>query len=143
MTSKKPEENKVQEFKSKDGRVLAMLFKHGLEAQGVRFLTPENFPLQLGILDHPQGKNVPMHLHEELKATVKAVHEVLYVEKGRAHIELADESWEPIGKTTIEAGDMFLICGAAHAVNIEKGSRIIEVKHGPYTGPDYAKIFKS
>lgn len=142
MNSKK-KEPKIQEFTSKKGAVLAIVFRHGISTDGTHFLTKENLPLQVGILDHHNKKNVGMHRHKKLPKPVYEVHEVLYVESGKAHVSLADTKWNPIGTVDITKGDMLLLCGAAHEIIMEKETRIIEIKQGPYYGDANSKIHKS
>jgi len=42
----------------------------------------------------------------------------------------------------LKAGDFMLSVAGGHAFSIEKGSRLIEVKQGPYPGDKRAKVFK-
>ena len=124
------------------GKVLAIVFSKDLPVEGVRFLTPTSYPLQIGMLDHKLGKNVPLHIHKDMRYKVNTTQEFLYVIKGQAEITIATKQWEVLEKFPLFQGDFILFVSGAHGVNIKKGSRLIEVKQGPYPGDDYAKRYK-
>lgn len=127
---------------SHKGKTLAIVFSKNLPADGVRFLTPTHYPLQIGLMEHKNGKNVPLHIHRDMKYNVNTTQEFLYVIKGSADITIATLKWETVEKFKLRAGDFVLFVCGAHGVDIKKGSRLIEVKQGPYPGDDYAKRFK-
>jgi len=127
----------------KDGeKVLAIVYSKKLKAEGARFLTPESYPLQVGLLEHKDGKDVPLHRHPLFAYNVTNTQELLYIERGSAEIVVTDDDWKEIGKTKLGKGDFILFVAGGHKVDIGKGSRIIEVKQGPYPGDKVAKIFK-
>ncbi len=131
----------IQEIKYR-GQTLALVFHKHLKARGVRFLTPVNYPLQVGLLDHKRGKNVPPHIHRDLRYKVNTTQEFLYVEKGVADITVFTKQWEKIDKVELRKGDAVLFISGAHGVNMGKNTRIFEIKQGPYPGDKKAKIFK-
>ena len=131
----------VLEIKDKD-KTLALVFSKSIKANGVRFLTPTSYPLQIGLLEHKEGRNVPMHIHRNLRYKVNTTQEFLYIEKGRADITVVDRKWNLIKELTLTTGDFVLFVAGGHGVNIHKGTRIIEIKQGPYPGDKKAKIFK-
>ncbi|MCR4310976.1 MAG: hypothetical protein NUV54_00170 [Candidatus Taylorbacteria bacterium] len=124
------------------GNVLAIVFSKTTPAEGVCFLTPTHYPLQIGLIDHKEGKNVPLHVHKDMRYKVNTTQEFLYVIKGEAKVTLATKQWEVLEHFTLHTGDFVLFVSGAHGVDIKKGSRLIEVKQGPYPGDDYAKRFQ-
>ena len=125
-----------------NGKILAIVFSKNLPVDGVRFLTPNDYPLQIGLMEHKAGKNVPLHIHRDMKYNVTTTQEFLYVIKGSAEVTIATLEWETVEKFKLKAGDFVLFVSGAHGVDIKKGSRLIEVKQGPYPGDKYAKRFK-
>lgn len=77
-----------------------------------------------------------------MKYNVTTTQEFLYVIKGSAEVTIATLEWETVEKFKLKAGDFVLFVSGAHGVDIKKGSRLIEVKQGPYPGDKYAKRFK-
>ncbi len=124
------------------GKTLAVVFSKNLPAEGVRFLTPTHYPLQIGLIDHPNGKNVGLHIHKDMRYKVNTTQEFLYIVKGKVEISLATKQWKIIEKFPLSAGDFILFVSGAHGVDIKKGARLIEVKQGPYPGDMYAKRYQ-
>lgn len=125
-----------------NGKILAIVFPKNLPADGVRFLTPTNYPLQIGLIEHKNGKNVPLHIHKDMRYKVNTTQEFLYVIKGEVEITIATKQWKILEKFPLRAGDFVLFTGGAHGVDIKKGARLIEVKQGPYPGDKYAKRYQ-
>lgn len=127
----------------KDGKnTIALFYSKKLRADGVRFLTPENFPIQIGLLEHRDGKIVPMHRHRDFSYKIKTSEELLYVEKGKIEVTIANRLWKILAKKILQSGDFVLFTGAAHSVKLYPGSRVFEIKQGPYPGDSKAKIYK-
>lgn len=127
---------------SHKGKTLAIVFSKNLPTDGVQFLTPTHYPLQIGLMEYKNGKNVPLHIHRNMKYNVNTTQEFLYVIKGSADVTIATHRWEIVEKFKLGTGDFVLFVGGAHGVDIKKGSRLIEVKQGPYPGDKYAKRFQ-
>lgn len=125
-------------------QVLAIYFsKHIKAKKGIRFLTPENYPLQIGLLEHKTEKKVPPHIHRDFNYDVQSSQEFIYVEKGEnIIIKIFDSNWTEIDEIKISSGDFVLFVSGGHSVDIPKNCRLIEVKQGPYPGDKLAKIFK-
>ncbi len=127
----------------KNGNVLlAVFYSKIIKADGATFLTPEEFSLQVGILEHPDGKEVALHAHPEQPRRIRATEEFLYVEKGEVEVTVASADWRPVETLTLTSGDSILFVSGAHGMKIKPGSRLIEVKQGPYPGKANAKKFQ-
>lgn len=131
----------IQEIR--DGqKILALVFSHKLRADGVKFLTPQTYPLQIGLLEHPQGKIIRSHRHRNLRYKVNTTQEFLYIETGKVEAVIYRNDWTIVKKVILNAGDFILSIAGGHGFRILKKSRIIEIKQGPYPGDKKAKIFK-
>lgn len=130
----------INEIKYKNN-TLAIHFKHQKEMEGIKFLTPTNYPLQIGLMEYKEGKEVPPHIHRDLKYNVNTTQEFLYIEKGSADIVIFNKKWEEIEKLTLKKSDFILFVSGGHSVKINKKTRILEIKQGPYPGDKQAKIF--
>ncbi|GAB6275358.1 MAG: hypothetical protein STSR0004_22240 [Peptococcaceae bacterium] len=70
----------LEYIKGKDGELLALIIRRGFSDEGVKFFTPpENF-LQVGILNHQEGSKIKPHQHKEKPRTINYTQEVLHLE---------------------------------------------------------------
>lgn len=124
------------------GKLLALIFSKDLQTDSIEFLTPVSYPIQIGLLQHKEGKFVGLHFHNNFNYKVNTTHEILYVEKGKIDVVITNNKWTPIHTQTLTRGDMVLLIDGGHSVNLHKGSRVWEIKQGPYPGDNVAKVFK-
>lgn len=131
----------MQEIKYKN-KVVAVFISKDTTTDSIEFLTPKSYPIQIGLLQHKEGKFVEKHFHNNFEYKVNTTHEILFVEKGKVDIEITDENWETIYTQTLVRGDSVLLMDSGHSVNLHKGSRVWEYKQGPYPGDKVAKVFQ-
>jgi hypothetical protein len=134
----------IKEIKA-NGEILALFYPKEISANGsIKFLTPTNYPLQIGLIEHKNGRLVPPHIHRDLHYDVNTTQEFIYVEKGNGiAVTIFTKEWEEVEKVEMSAGDSILFVGGGHGLDIPADCRIFEVKQGPYPGDKEAKIFKS
>ena len=124
-------------------KLLAVCFFSKIKSEGVRFLTPESFPLQIGLIQYKSGKVIKNHIHrQDIKYKVHTTQEFLYIERGAIKVKIFTESWKEVDETILKSGDMVLFVGGGHGLEVIKDCRIFEVKQGPYPGDKYAKIYQ-
>lgn len=127
----------------KDGKkIIALVFSKKIKADGVKFLTPNNYPLQIGLMEYKEGKYVAPHYHPRRKSHVVNTQEFLYIEKGSADIVIFTKKWKIKKKLRLTKGDSILFVDCGHSVEMNKNCRVIEVKQGPYPGVKKAKIYR-
>lgn len=121
-----------------------MFYPKSITAEGgLKFLTPAHFPLQIGLIEHKEGKKVVPHIHRDLFYDVNTTQEFIYVEKGKdIAVKIFDTQWAEIETIMMSAGDSILFTGCGHSLDIPPDCRLFEVKQGPYPGDKMAKIFK-
>lgn len=134
---------KLMETITHEGKILAMVFSKNLSTDAISFLTPRELPLQVGLLQWKGGKQVPFHFHNHFKYNVTTTHEILYIEKGNMDVIITDFQWNELRKLELTAGDMILLMDGGHSVMCHDGSRIWEIKQGPYPGDELAKVWKT
>ena len=70
-------------------KTIAIIFPKKIEASGVRFLTPTEYTLQLGLIEQPKGKIIRNHIHrQDIKYKVDTTQEFLYIEKGKVKVKV-------------------------------------------------------
>lgn len=132
-----------QKVIKKDGKIIAIVFKKSLKAKGVKFLTPDYYTLQLGLLEHPKGKVLKDHQHNpKVKYWVNTTQEFLYLEKGKVKAKFFDDKWELVSEEILKAGDFLLHISGGHGFEVLEKCRMIEIKQGPYPGEKMAKLYK-
>lgn len=125
------------------GKTLCHIFSHSIRAEGVRFLSPNEYTLQLGLIEHPSGKVIRDHIHNpEIKYKVDTTQEFLYLEKGKVKVKIFNDNFDLIEEVIIEAGDFLLHVAGGHGFEVIEECRLIEIKQGPYPGPEHVKKYR-
>jgi mannose-6-phosphate isomerase-like protein (cupin superfamily) len=126
-----------------NGTLYAIVFRSSLSVgDGVRFLTPNDYPLQLGVIERKAGYGFRPHIHNDFRYEVNTTQEFLYVEEGRLRAKIYDHDWNVVAETEMGKGDFLLSVAGGHSFEVLEDVRLIEVKQGPYPGDSYAKRFK-
>ena len=126
----------VHEYK--DGDIL--LARHITAEEwsaGLKFFSGDDDFIQVGVWGYDKDKVLQAHIHNEVARQVDWTQETLYIRKGRikAHVYGVDERHI----TDFEAGegDVLVMLRGGHGYTIiEDGTQVLEVKNGPYVGPD-------
>ena len=121
--------------KIKDGEeLLAIVVKDFSYKEGVEFVTPDQFSIQLGLQNRSKGTKVPAHAHFSINE-IKNVKfsETFYIKKGKVNVTLYNLSHQKIKDIILNTGDIIYLIGG-HSVEFLEDSQIIEFKQGPYQG---------
>ena len=125
-------ENRHIEYIKDGGDVLAIVIRVGLSDEGLHFVTPGEFNLQVGVHVRPCGEVIPAHIHLNIEGLVNLpIQEFLYVEKGRLKIDLYDRNEDLFTSTEVGPGDSILLL-MGHKVEFLEDVKIVEIKQGPY-----------
>jgi mannose-6-phosphate isomerase-like protein (cupin superfamily) len=133
----------IREIKHNQKTIAIIYSKTISPKQGVKFLTPQTYPLQIGLHEYQKGaREVPTHYHPHLRYKVTTTQEFLFVEKGKMDVEIYTNKWQLKAKATLTAGDFVLFVDCGHGIKFHKGAKVFEIKQGPYPGDKKAKIFR-
>ena len=113
---------------------IALIIRAGYDQPGIQFFTPANFSQQVAFMRHPAGHKIAAHVHNLQLRQVLYTQEVLFLRRGKVKITLYDSNKKTICSRTLHKGDLILLCGGGHSVEMLEESAMIEVKQGPYTG---------
>jgi quercetin dioxygenase-like cupin family protein len=119
-----------------DGKTLiAMILRRAVSTPGVHFMTPVEFPLQMGQMSYPRGHLIHAHSHNAVRDNVvTGTQEVLIVRRGKMRVNLYSQEKRFLSEHELREGDViFLACGG-HAVEALEDLDLVEVTQGPYLG---------
>jgi hypothetical protein len=122
------------------GEILAMIIYANNVQAGNTFISPEHFPLQLGILKGEAGYRVAPHFHRFQERQILNYQEILFIKSGKVKVGLYDNKQALFTSRTLSGGDCILFASGGHSVELLKDSEIFEVKQGPYMGNE-DKVF--
>lgn len=105
--------------------------------EGLRFFSPDADFIQAGTWGYPAGKELLAHSHNEAHRAVAWTQELLYVRKGRLRARIYSPTDELLDTLEAGEGDLLMLLRGGHGYDIlEDGTQVLEVKNGPYLGPD-------
>ena len=125
-------ETKIIENITHDGNVIAIIIRNEYTYEGIKFLSQEDFSLQIGYMSRPQGYKVIPHIHNPVKRNTIGTQEVLFIKKGRIRIDFYSYEQNYLESRELAAGDVIFLIGAGHGIDFIEPSEIFEVKNGPY-----------
>ena len=132
-----------KEVIEKNGQIYALVFRKSHRPDGVNFLTPDDYTLQLGMIGHPAGRHIRDHIHNPtIHYKVDTTQEFLYVESGKIKVTIYDYNWNIIHETELEAGDVILQVSGGHGFDVIESCYLIEVKQGPFPGDKLMKFYR-
>jgi hypothetical protein len=131
----------MMECVESDGRVLALILRGRPVCEGATFYTPPENSIQLGILAHKQGTVIRPHIHKDASRTVRGVQEVLHVECGVIQADFYADDGTKLRSAKLSDGDTILFMNGGHGLKVLSDAKILEVKQGPYLGPNEDKTW--
>jgi hypothetical protein len=123
------------------GRPLTYIIRRELMPSATTFLTPADFPQQVGFVVYPAGGEVKPHLHRSLERTIKGTSEVLLIKKGRCEVDIYNSTKETVATRELREGDILLMVEGGHGFRMLEDTVFVEIKQGPYTGLDEKERF--
>jgi len=119
---------------------IALIIRAAYDKPGIQFFTPAPFSQQVALMKHPAGHSIEAHVHNLMARQVLYTQEVLIVRRGCIKVDLYSSGQTLIGSRILHDGDVILLCGGGHAIEMLEETSMIEVKQGPYTGENDKSI---
>ena len=121
----------------KDGLVLAKLIPGEEWKDGLSFYSDDNDYIQVGTWGYAGGKELLAHVHNEVERNVLRTQEVLYIRKGKIEAKIYDLDGNLFETLLVQEGDILILLNSGHGYTIiEDGTKVLEIKNGPYLGPE-------
>jgi len=118
-----------------NGRILAYVQRGTRYREGLDFITDEAQPIQVGTWAYNNGHALRAHRHKENHRTISRTQEFVIVTAGRIMANVFSDSFELLRTFVMDPGDFMITLGGGHSFMIlADGTRVVEVKNGPYTG---------
>jgi hypothetical protein len=124
-----------------EGKVFAYVMRDTPGEKKTTFLTPDEAIQQVGFVVHPAGAEVKRHYHLPLERSIVGTPEVLVVRQGRCQMDVFDDEQEFVCTRELETGDIMVMVGGGHGFRMIEDTVLLEVKQGPYYGPDEKAYF--
>lgn len=128
-----------EEIFSKTGKLIARLVRQESlwSNSGLAFWSNDSEFVQVGTWTHPEGAKLPAHIHNVFPREALRTQETVYVVAGSLRARLFDDSGESVAEISMGAGDLLICLAGGHGYSIsEEGTKVLEVKNGPYSGPE-------
>jgi mannose-6-phosphate isomerase-like protein (cupin superfamily) len=115
-------------------KITAIIISNRFKKDGIHFFTPDEFSQQLAYMNHPAGKQIEPHFHNEVHRNVTYTQEVLLVKKGKLQVDFYDGQQAFLESRVLLAGDVILLASGGHGFKVLEEVEMIEIKQGPYQG---------
>ena len=104
---------------------------------GLNFFSHDEAFIQVGVWGYGAGKELKAHIHNEVKREVLWTQEVLFVRTGKLRANIFDTNENKVAELQVNAGDIIILLRGGHGYDIlENGTQVLEIKNGPYVGPE-------
>jgi cupin fold WbuC family metalloprotein len=111
---------------------LAYIVRAGWMPESTKFLTPDHFGQQMGMIVYGAGTSIQPHLHLPVVREVHGTTECIVVRKGACELDIYDQSKQLIESRFLKMGDIVLLLGGGHGFRMSEDTVLFEVKQGPY-----------
>ena len=104
--------------------------------EGLDFITSDNSFIQVGTWDYQEGKILDAHYHNTFERKSYITQEVVLVVQGSIVCNLYTIEGQFITSEEINQGQLIIQYQGIHEYEIKKDSKVLEIKNGPYFGPE-------
>lgn len=127
-------------IKDGEGMVLAVVLQPEdyKQPSDKKFFSDPEDTLQVGALFFSGDSVVEPHIHKP-KDGVVAPMEVIMMLRGRAYVDIYDESRTLVRTVELLPGEVMIQKRGGHGFHFPVRANILEVKHGPYYGKESDK----
>ena len=126
-----------------DSIVLAGVVRERFDVDGVSFVTPNDFGLQVAVMKRGKGHKIPSHFHLPVPRALEGTQEVLIINSGNLRADLFNNSNEYVVSVELLAGDVIILNSGGHGFVASEDCKFFEVKQGPFVEGADKQIFES
>ena len=109
-----------------------------LERTTKAHITDNSWPLQIILLErNPGGTTLPhYHIPTESLPDLPTRHQILVCQSGKARVGIFTRHGQALGEIVMRPNDLVLLLEGHEVEFLERGTRLVEVKQGPFPGTD-------
>lgn len=126
-----------------DSATLAGVIRSGYRPRGPAFVTPNEFGLQVAVMERPKGYSIPSHEHLPVPRATVGTQEVLLIRQGTLRADLFSESREYLASVELGPGDAIILNSGGHGFFASEDCLFIEVKQGPFVEGKDKEVFSN
>ena len=126
---------KINEIIHKD-KIVSEVYSLENIPKGLSFLSDEKSFVQFGTWKYEKGKILDAHYHNDFERTSTITQEIVLVLKGKVLCNLYTKDKKLIKTLTINKNQFIVQYSLVHEYEILDDSIVLEMKNGPYFGPD-------
>lgn len=121
----------------RDGERIAIFLSGNAWPDGLNFLSNDGDFIQAGTWLYGKGRRLGPHIHNQVPREATRTQEIIFVRSGRLRAHLFDSKGDPIESLELGPGDLLIALSGGHGYEVlEEGTTVLEVKNGPYIGPE-------
>jgi hypothetical protein len=98
----------------------------------IHFVTDKEQPLQVAAMYHTARKVIPPHTHLCRARVIRQTQEVLILRFGSMRVSFYTSAGEYVCDKVLHSGDVVILLGGGHGIEMISECDFIEVKQGPY-----------
>lgn len=122
----------IEKIKSKN-KILAIVVRtNKIRKNGVNFISPKSFVLQLGFINRPKGYDIKPHTHKNFLRKINKTSEVLFVKSGLLRVDFYSNKKNYLFSKLLKKDDLIILNEGSHGFKMLKKCNLIEIKQGPF-----------
>ena len=121
--------------------LLAIIIRSDDIPEGKYFETENEQSIQLASFKLKEETIIEKHIHPKQERKILNTSEVLIMLEGEMEVTIYDEELNFVQSETIYAGDTLGLFSGGHGLKLQKDSKFIDVKQGPYNPETDKKRF--
>lgn len=114
--------------------LISIIIRDNYHAVGITFITPDDYPHQLGYMNRDKDYVIEPHIHNRVSRQVNFTQETLVVKSGVIRVDFFSQNKKYLESRIIYKGDIILLAAGGHGFKMIQPSEMIEIKQGPYVG---------
>lgn len=115
-------------------QLLSVIIRDNYHAEGITFITPDDFPHQLGYMNREKDYVIVPHVHNKVSRNVDFTQETLIIKSGVVRVDFYTQNQEYLESRIVYKGDIILLAAGGHGFKMIQPAEIVEIKQGPYAG---------
>jgi len=111
--------------------------KKDIGKSGLNFYSNDQEFIQFGVWGYNKGKVLSVHSHNLIEKRTSRTQEALIVQKGKIKAAIYNLKEIQVTEVIVNQGEVLILLNGAHGYEIlEDDTQVLELKNGPYVGPE-------